>query len=538
MTRATLTLAALTLAAAARAQDGEVRAVRSTTLDFRPAIRVLTSESVPSGEVAREGEFVVLKIAAKAPQGLALPAVDAPLQSIALERDGPVTLVRIKVAPEVPFEASSEPGMLTLVFGEPPAPDQRGPVTPELYALLFPAPATEGEGQASAGGFTGGGAEGLNIGRLILRPYVSVAYVDADVLASGSQDPVRDQYIQVGPGVTATLPVRDGMLSAEYEARLRFLSDIPEVGETSHLLGARLELPLGSRTLVRLGHRFTRATLETTVVDPGREYYFDLRRYSYNASTAFARVDLGSRLWAEAEGGFTWNRFDETGAGGFFDYDNQALRAGLGYDIGSDLRATVSYSYEHMPPSPDRAIVETNGHGLIATLGGEIAPLTSASVAVAYRQEDHPLATLESRSWSGFTFSGALRRELGHSAVAEIQATRSSEPSGYDTNAFYLNNSIAASLTTPGPFATWLRGSVGFLRNNYPNDAPGLLEPRRDDIWGWTVGIGRNLGWRAWLRADYRREVRDSNVDAFDVTTDGFVIQLGLGLFGPGPGRQ
>ncbi len=538
MTRATLTLVALTLAAAARAQDGEVRAVRSTTLDFRPAIRVLTSESVPSGEVAREGEFVVLKIAGRAPPGLALPAVDAPLQSIALERDGSVTLVRIKVAPEVPFEASFEPGMLTLVFGELPAPDLRGPVTPELYALLFPAPAAERKDQAPTEGFTGGGAEGLNVGRLTLRPYVSVAYVDADVLVSGSQDPVRDQYIQVGPGVTATLPVRDGMLSAEYEARLRFLSDIPEVGETSHLLGARLELPLGSRTHVRLSHRFTRATLETTVVDPGREYYFDLQRYSYNASTAFTRVDLGSRLWAEAEGGFTWNRFDETGAGGFFDYDNQALRAGLGYDIGSDLRATVSYTYEHMPPSPDRALVETNGHGLIATLGGEIAPLTSASLAVAYRQEDHPLATLESRSWSGFTVSGALRRELGHSGVAEIQATRSSEPSGYDTNAFYLNNSIAASLTLPGPFETWLRGGIGYLRNNYPNDAPGLLDPRRDDIWGWTVGIGRNLGWRAWLRADYRREVRDSNVEAFDVTTDGFVIQMGLGLFGPGPGRQ
>jgi hypothetical protein len=157
---------------------------------------------------------------------------------------------------------------------------------------------------------------------------------------------------------------------------------------------------------------------------------------------------------------------------------------------------------------------------------------------VAYRQEDHPLATLESRSWSGFTFSGALRRELGHATVAEIQAVRSSEPSGYDTNAFYLNNSIVATLTAPGPLETWLRGSVGYLRNDYPNDAPGLLEPRRDDIWGFTVGIGRSLGWRAWLRADYRREVRDSNVEAFDVTTDGFVIQLGLGLFGQGPGQK
>ncbi len=295
MTRGLATLAALTLAASTRAQEAEVRAVRATTLDFRPAIRVLVSESVPPGEVVRQGDFVVLRIAGQAPAGLALPAVEAPLESIALERDGAATVLRVKVAPEVPFEASHEPGMVTLVFGELPAPELRGPVTAELYANLFPAPAQEREESEPVEGVSGG-EEGLRIGSLTLRPYASVAFVDADVLAFGSPIPVRDQYLQVGPGVTATLPVRDGMLTAEYEARLRFLSDIPQVGDTSHLAGARLEMPLGSRTLVRLSHRYTRATLETTVVDPGREYFFDLQRYTFNASNVFARVDLGARV--------------------------------------------------------------------------------------------------------------------------------------------------------------------------------------------------------------------------------------------------
>jgi hypothetical protein len=46
--------------------------------------------------------------------------------------------------------------------------------------------------------------------------------------------------------------------------------------------------------------------------------------------------------------------------------------------------------------------------------------------------------------------------------------------------------------------------------------------------------VGRQLGWRAWIRADYRRERRDSNIPGFDVTTDGYVVQLGLGLPGAG----
>jgi hypothetical protein len=93
--RALCTLAALTLAATARAQQGEVRAVRATTLDFRPAIRVLTSENVPPAEVVRQGDFVVLRIAAPAAEDLSLPAVDKPLEAIALEREGAATLLRV-----------------------------------------------------------------------------------------------------------------------------------------------------------------------------------------------------------------------------------------------------------------------------------------------------------------------------------------------------------------------------------------------------------------------------------------------------------
>ena len=538
MTRAVSALAALTLAATARAQEPEVRAVRATTLDFRPALRVLTSEGVPAGEVVREGDFVLLRIAGRAPEGLVLPAVDPPLEGVAIERGDTRTLVRVKVAPEVPFEASYEPGMLTVVFGELPAPELRGPVTPELYMRLFPAPSQDKGPEGPAEGFAGGGPEGLRIGRVTLRPYVSAAWVDADVAAFSSPVPVPDRYLQLGPGVTASMPVGDGMLSAEYEARLRFFSDIPQVGETSHLAGARLDLPVGSRTLLRLGHRYTRATLETTVVDPGREYFFDLSRFTYNESLALARVDLGARLWAEGEGRWAWNRFDEQQDSGFFDYDNRTLRAGLGYDIGSDLRATVSYSYERLPPSPDREVVESTAHSVLGTLSGEVAALTSASLTLGLRSEEHPLATGESGSWNGLTLGGSLRRELGHSTVAEVQLVRSSEPSGYDTNAFYLNNSVILSLTAPGPFETWLRGGVGFLRNAYPNDAPGFGEPRQDDIVGWSLGIGRNLGWRAFVRADYRRERRDSNLPDFDITTDGFVIQVGLGLFGSPPAQR
>jgi hypothetical protein len=535
VTRALALVAAF--AATAGADEPELRAVRFTSLDHRPALRLLIAPELPAGVVVREGDYVLIKVRGTAADPLALPKVEPPLEELGLERAEGESIVKVKVAPEVPFEASHEPGMLTVVFGELPAPELRGPVTPELYARLFPAPGGEGLATAPESAPVAGPTEGIAVGRLTVRPYVSVSYVDADVLAFSSPVPVRDQYLQVAPGVTASLPVGQGTLAAEYEPRLRFFSTIQEVGETSHFAGARLDLPIGSRTQLRLAHRFTRATLETTVVDPGREYFFDLQRFTYNESMALARVDVGARMWVEGEGRLSWNRFDEGQQPGFFDYDSRALRAGLGYDIAGDLRATVSYSYDRLPPSPDRSLVESGAHSVIGAINGELGPRTNATVQAGFRHQTNPNAKGESRSYDGFVLGGSLRRELGSATSAELAFNRSADPSGYDTNAYYVNNSVLFSLNAPLPFEAWVRGAVGFLRNDYPNVAPGLDEPRRDDIFGWSIGIGRNIGWRAFIRADYRRDRRQSNVEGYDVTTSGFAIQLGFGLFGPGPSR-
>ena len=531
-------LAAFALATNAPAAEPEVRAVRATTLDFRVALRVLTSEDAPPGEVVREGEEIVIRVPGVAPEGLALPALEKPLGAIRLVREPGLTILRVEAAPEVPFEASHEPGMLTVVFGEQPAPELRGPVTPDLYERLFP---TGAQGTGSPEGeepaLERAGGDGIALGRATLRPYVSVSWVDADVLAFDNPVPVRDQYLQVAPGVTASVPLFDGVLAAEYEPRFRFFSDIPLVNDPSQFARLTYEVPLGSRATLRLGQRYARATLETTVVDPGREYFYNLSRYTFNATTAGANVDLGPRLFAEAQADWVWTRFDQAQPGGFFDYDTRTVRAGLGYDVGSDLKATVSYAYERIPPSPDRAIVETTAHGVIGALAGTVAPLTTGSLSVGFRRQTNPLATGASASFEGFILGGSLRRELGHSSSVELQLTRAVDPSSFDTNAYYVTNSLLASLNVPAPFEMWARGSVGWLRNNYPNDAPGLDVPRRDDILGWTVGLGRQLGWRTWVRADYRRDRRRSNLPGFDVNTDGFVVQLGVGLFGSGSPR-
>jgi hypothetical protein len=521
-------------AAMAAVSVPEVHAVRFTIIDYRAAVRVLVSDDMPPAEIAREGEEVLIRLPGVAPENFPLPEVERPLEGLWVEREDLATVLRVNVAPEVPYEASYEPGMVTVVFGERPSPELRGTVTPELYGLLFPTGVMDDEDEEDDEEDVFEERDGFYFGRIHLQPYLSVSYVDADVRAFENSEAQRVRYLEIVPGITATSPIFTGRFALEFEPRFRFFSDIPEVNQTAYFAGARFDMPVGARTLLRLGHRYSRAVLETTVVDPGREYFFALAPFTYNNTTAAARIDVGPQLTAELDAGYRWSRFDEQQFVGFFDYDAFTVRAGLGYDLRSDLRAIVSYTYDYIPQPSDRPIAESTAHSILGTLAGQITPYTSGTATVGVRRQSYPLATESSSSFTGITLGGSLRRQLGHSSSAGLQFTRATTPSGFEENAYYVNNSVTANLDVGVPLELWARGSVGYLRNSYPTVDPAIGEPRQDDIWMWSVGVGRQIGVKAWIRADYRREQRSSNIPGFDVTNDGFLIQLGIGRIGPG----
>ncbi len=512
----------------------ELRAVRVTTIEERTAIRILTSEDVAASPVVREGGEVVVRIAARAAADLVLPPVTQPVAAIRMERGESVSVLRMSVAPEVPFETSHEPGLQTIVFGGRSREEATPAVSRELYARLFPigSQAAEAPQDTSLGEEA---TQGLALGPVSFRPQLSGSWVDADIQAFESPISTRARYLQVGPGATASMPLAAGLLVAEYEVRLRFFSNLPNVDQPTHMAGARLELPVGSRVTMRAAHRFTRATLETNLVDPGREYFFDLSRYTLQSTTLGWQLQLGPRLLLDGTLGREGSRFDRSDAG-FFTHESRTAAAGLGYDLGGDLRARVSYSYSNVPPPPDRALANTTAHAIEGSLSGQIGPVMTGSLSAGYRSQASPLAQGKSRSYRGLVLGGSLRRDLGHASTLELQLNRSSQLSGFESNSYYLNNAAALALSLPLPFGTWGRASVNGSRNDYPNDALATGKPRRDGILGWSVGLGRSIGWRTSLRLDYRRERRDSSIPGFDVTTDGFTFQASFGPSSPGSG--
>jgi hypothetical protein len=514
----------------------EVRAIRLTPVASRLALRVLTSVPLPAADVRRAGDEVLIDLGPASAESIVLPPLEPPVEDLRFEGDAIGLSLHVRVPPEVPFEVVRDDTLLTLLFGEEQADDLRLRSARELYGQLFPVPLTgSAVAPATEEAAPEGPTDSWRVGRMTVKPGLTTTYVDADTLTGDSVEPVRDRYLQVAPYVELAMPVSDGTFRASYEPRFRFFSSIPEVGTTTHFVNAGLDLPVGTRVTVRGNYHFSHGVLETREVDPGQEYFFDLGRFTRNEAFAGVDVELGPRMTATAGAGF--NDVDLTGSDQFFSYRERVAQAGFSYELGADIKATATYLHHEVPAPDERPIVEATGDDLVFGIDGQISPRLRGRVDLGYRHWSSPSAPEEGRSYSGLVAAVGVQRQLGRLSTLEVRGGRSTELSAFEDNAFYVTTFVDGALNTPIPFGLTARGAVGYQRNTYDVPEASIGEPREDTILGLAVGLGRNLGRRAYVRADYRRDRRRSNIPGFDVTTDGFIVQLGIGFAPSGPRR-
>jgi hypothetical protein len=422
----------------------------------------------------------------------------------------------------------------------PSAPAETPPVTTgsvsELYPRLFPtgAPEASPEETAPPPEVIGSGQDaGIAVGPFRVRAAVDARYVDADTFVESSATPTRDEYLEVQPRVAAVAPVGEGNFTLDYAPVFRAFATYDDVNSASHSLGARIDLPVGSRLTLRAGDRFRSGVLDTRVVDPGGEYFFGLGRFRRNDADAGASIMVGPRLSVELGGAFGTVRFQEEST--FFDYDTRMAAAGLGYELTPSLKAVASYVYDEVPRPDERPEVESKAHSARLTLTGDILPLLTGEVSVAYRNQDSPNAGPGGTSYSGLTLSAALTRQIGPEALLAVYASRSTPVSAYEENAFYVSSALQGTLQVPMPAQFQLRGGLGYQWNDYRTVASEIGAPREDRILGWYVGLRRPVRSNLFLSGVYRSEDRRSNVDEFDTDADGFYLQLEWDIFGAPP---
>lgn len=530
-------IASAAIALALLAQRPVVQEVTLARDAARPTLTLSASDPLPAPVVERTGDRVTFTWDADLAPGTQAPAVQPPLKAIRLEaREGRLAL-ELTLDAAVPYEVELDGTRTRVTLGAPPPPPSD---LTALWAMLFPGvtepdpvapPPVEADGGTNASGIE---EEGLAVGPVRLRPALEAIYISADTTFVSPQ-PTHDDYFELRPRVGAQAALGSGALVADYEARWRRGSAFDDVEQVSHLLNGGLELPVGPRLTLRAADHFAVGTLETREVDPGGEYFFGLGRYHRNRFGVQARLQTAGRFRVEA--GAAWDQIEVDDQAAFFDYDRRTVEARLGYELSPRLTASLALAHERIPTPSERPLADTTARSLGIELKGELGPLTTGEVALGLRDQDTPLAAPGGREYLGLVLGARVRRELGREATLQLAGSRASFPSDFEANAFYLASAVGAELEVPAPGALVLRLAAGYHWNDYRTRAAELDEPRRDSIWDGAVGLSRSLTRLAWVRADYRRERRNSNLAAFDdVTTYVIAVQVGFGFVGA-PGR-
>jgi hypothetical protein len=490
-------------------------------------------EAAPAAQPPVEREAAV--------QAEAAPAAERPVQAETAPAAQPPVEHQVAPAPEPAVQAEAAP--VTGVAAQPAVPREvplgsaAGDVR-DLYAKILPPPAGGGpEEGAPAEGDAAEPAvqrEGFQFGPVRLRPTLVTSYIDADTALLDTPQPVRDRYFQIEPRLTldngAAVP-GGRKVELTYNPRFRTSTAFPELRHATHLATLSFEAPVGVRFTVRALHHYARGLIETTEVDPGREYFFRLTPFTRQQSTAGVVVSSGGRFGLDVLGSRDSVRLSDNA--GFFDHRTDVASSSLVYELGPESRAFLRYAWEHIPPSAQRPIIESRASTVSLQVTGELIPLVRGDLMLGYRHLSAPRGGSGGTQFDGTVVAASLRKEFTPSAALGLVGHRDTYPSGFEENAFYVTTSAGIEADLGLPLSLVFHGTVGWQRNAYRVPAAGLSIPRRDELIGWSVGVGRSLTRWSFLRGDYRQDRRDSNLPAFDTNGHVFIVQLGLGYLGP-----
>jgi hypothetical protein len=534
--------------------------------------------------VDQHDSILTLALTGSVTAPLDLPTASGVIQGIAVEQESSATNVQVRLAGGVRFEVERDAESVRLFFfegpsqgpgarrdiagsldttgsrngsapplglaqeagerpvagpQEQPAPSsshgasiQAGPFTPigELYPLLFPHGVRSDAEQATWAREDSDDQGGLVLGPFNLIPSITATYVNATSAFRDTPEPTPVQYFEVAPGMRAEAPVLGSSLfTARYEARLRRGAGYEIIDQTTHLLGATFQAPLTAAAAFDAHYDFIRGGLESREVDPGGEFFFGLGRFTHHAVGGGLEIETGPRTHVDASAHYSAVDFDNPESTSFFNNEQIGLNAGLRYELGPSLDATLGYAYDRVPEPADRALAESRAHSAFLKLDGELGPLTNGTLRVSYRNQTNPRAVPEAQSFTGVTFRGSIQREFSVASSLALSAARETLTSGFELNPYYLSHLLEAHARLPLPLELGLSAAVLWQWNNYPVNTIDTGEPRQDRLFGWSIGVARPLTRWAFLRADYRKDRRRSNVNAFDIDTRAFTIQLGLG---------
>lgn len=534
----------LALHLAATVPLAELENVQFATREGRPSLNLVFSTDPGEVRLTRVGGEVHITANAAQGIGLHLPPPVPPVQNLRLEVDGTKVVLALVLGQGVSYELRNESDrrVFFLLFAAGSDVPPQEAAFEALYQRLFPA---EDEAGGEAGGQAGGqvaggrGAEskpktpeadrpGYGIGPFRLQPAITIAFVASDASITEGPAPVEERHVEITPSLGLNLDLFDGRFNAKYQPRFRRYSSRKEkeTERTLHLFDVTFTVPVASTITVRAVDHFSLGVLETAEVDPGREYFYGLGRFRRNQLSVGARYDSGARLSLDVSR--TQNTVRFYGGSQFIPFDRVFYSAQAVFEMTAGIRLSGAWGLDRVPPPPTRAVSEWSARTLTVALEGDLGTFANSAVAVTHRVQDNPNAPEQGRRFSGMTVTGRLAKEWSPNSRTSLNGYRTVHLSAFEDNPYYVATGLTAEQNLGGPWGTVLNGALAWQWNRYAVDSAQLGRPREDRLSAWSVGLGRSLGRRAFVRLDYRRERRDSNLDFLDNRTGGVLFQLAV----------
>ncbi len=578
------------------ASAGFVVSILNERLGDDTVVRFVLSGTPGAYSAVREGEDIIVNIAAEPLPGMSLPVAREPITALLLI-PGSSFRMRVSVGTDHDHEMLREVSSLRLVLKKrveveaarpaatppldpanplaipmaspSPSPSPSPESTPaavtqedtgDLYRRLFPTtfdPSTVGVQDDVMGDASNWYSDFRWLG-LQARPWVSVSYVDAETTQVQAGTVSRDSFWVIQPNLglgfsPGFVSSRDGQWSVNYTPRFRRLIDINLPRLTSHFFDVGVDQPVASFGSVYGNFHWAKGVLETDEVDPGREYGIGLNRVIDTSLERFDRkslnfgvkVDFVADTLLEVGVGQTKVKYGGVAADApfifgeraFFDYKTRVLNASLRRDIGANKMVSLVFGVHDTPAQTERAQIEGRGYTYGAQMEGDIAFLTTGRLMVGYRTQKNPKAGVGGQDYEALTYGAQLVRSLGDNTRLGFAADRNLRLSAYEDNGFYVADTLRADLSTRLPLAFWVTGNIGQQSNKYkaspqPLGESGPAVLRDDKLRSWSLGLTRSVTSWAFLRANYTSEKRDSNLDQFDINTRSLTVELGIGFFG------
>lgn len=501
--------------------------VQTLVQEGRPALRV-TAPSLDEVSVERIGDELVVCLGGVTEVDV-VPNVEAPLAFTTGVADCGFRIA-VPAEADLAHELRREPGELLLLLGEESLLIPSANETPDLQALMSqlwpgrvqPEAPTE-DGLASV-------QEDeelvLRLGPLELRPLLSL-FVGAQAASlKDTPEPEEFGWLILEPGLRAGSSLLDGRLQLQYRPTFRRFQNTSFDGRTSHHYDARLTLePLPLVRLEAHGNH-ARGLLETREVDPGAEYFFGLRPFRRTGAGVLLGVDRGGM--ADLDLTLDWARTDLDPGSLHFDNDQWTAGAALRRDLGGDRALSLYYRIGWSDRVPERPVAEsrTGEYGIVWT--GRLIPSLPVNLTLGRQHRIHDAAPGASREFVGAVLSTSISREFSWGGVLDLTGHRSTYLSGFEENGYYTAKGIRAALSGGLPLHLRMVGAIGLQWNDYPLPAAAIGEPRHDVLQTFAIGISRTLWESVFVRLDYQRERRNSNLPGFSNRTGGFMFGVGF----------